>query len=335
MYLLKKKIKEALYRTLAWEPFVRYQRTENLCNKIIVLMYHEIADDHDDIEAWTVVRKNDFVKQMEYLRNHYRIISLEEAIEQKENLSANQKSAAVVTFDDGYAGNKQIVLPLVKEMNIPVTIFVTTGAVKEQKLLWYDRIINAMQREESIDINLSREALGRYEINRTTGADNWREIERLLTALKGLGPVKREEVTDHIVSGLSRTGRNGAYQVAPLSIEEVRELAACPLITIGAHSHCHNILTQLSREEIIHTIQTSKKYLELWINKPVHYFAYPNGDYDDKVVGALRESGFRCGLTTISRPWERTDSYFSVPRVGIGRYDSIEYFKVRIAGGRF
>ena len=310
-------------------------RKRKLRGSIIVLMYHEVAEDDHDIEAWTVVKRSDFVKQMEYIHDTFQVVSLDEAFQEIENDQAIDKPTAVITFDDGYAGNKHIVLPIAKSMNIPLTIFVSTRAVQEQDVYWYDRLILALQGEREINVDLEHISLSRYCVNQSKGSKNWAEIERLLTDLKTLGPSSRERVVSDIIADLRGSTTSDSYAMSPLALTDLHELSDCPLITIGAHSHCHNILTQLSNEEVRKSIQTSKALLESWIKRPVIYFAYPNGNYNDMVVSCLKESGFKCGLTTVSRPWKRGESYFTIPRIGIGRYDSFDYFKTKISGGIF
>jgi peptidoglycan/xylan/chitin deacetylase (PgdA/CDA1 family) len=333
MSQIKQIVKNAVYQTASWEPMLRAHRNRKLRDSIIVLMYHEVAEDDHDIEAWTVVKKSDFVKQMEYIHDTFQVVSLDEAFQQIENVQAIHKPTAVITFDDGYAGNKHIVLPLAKSMKIPVTIFVSTRAVQEQNVYWYDRLIRALQGEKVINVDLEHILLSRYCINRSKGSKNWAEIERLLRDLKTLVPSSRESIVADIITDLRGSTESDPHAMAPLTLSDLHELADCPLITIGAHSHCHNILTQLSKEEITKSIQTSKALLESWIKRPVSYFAYPNGNYNDMVVSSLKESGFKCSLTTVSRPWKRGDSYFTIPRIGIGRYDSLDYFKIKISGG--
>ena len=55
---MKKILKSTVYRILSQKPLLAYARKTKLRHKVVVLMYHEIADDADEIEAWTVVRKN-------------------------------------------------------------------------------------------------------------------------------------------------------------------------------------------------------------------------------------------------------------------------------------
>ena len=88
----------------------------------------------------------------------------------------------MVTFDDGYAGNYRVLLPIVKSMNMPVTVFVATKHIQDQSLYWYDRLINALQGEENISLN--HLLLGKYRINQCKGAENWREIESFYRILR-------------------------------------------------------------------------------------------------------------------------------------------------------
>ena len=119
-------------------------RKKMLRGKVVVLMYHELAEDNDAIEAWTIVRRQDFVRQMEYLKANFEVVSIDEALRAKESVG-RQKPLAVVTFDDGYAGNRRILLPIMKSMGLPVAIFVSTGAVISRELSCYARIITAAQ----------------------------------------------------------------------------------------------------------------------------------------------------------------------------------------------
>jgi peptidoglycan/xylan/chitin deacetylase (PgdA/CDA1 family) len=218
-------------------------------------------------------------------------------------------------------------------MNIPSTIFISTKAVQNQEVYWYDKLINAFQSEKVIEINLNHLSLRNYQINRYRGARNWIEIQRLLADLKKLEPSSRDKIVEDIKRDLNNTSHQKApNNITPLTISDLYELADCSLITIGAHSHNHEILPRLSEDDARESIKKSKELLESWINRSVYFFSYPNGDYSDNVIKILKENGFQCSLTTMSGLWEKGDSLFKIPRLGIGRYDSLENFKVRVSG---
>lgn len=330
--MLRHFAKSAMYQLAAWEPLFGPVRRRRLGGKAVVLMYHELAEDDDDVEAWTVVKRTDFLRQMDYLRSKFEVLSLSQAIARMTQPDGSDRPLAVVTFDDGDRGNRDILLPIVEALDLPATIFVATGQVQDRSPYWFDRLVNALQVDTPVTLSLPSDSSAVYAINETRGAANWIRIQELLSSLKKLEPVKREQVVDDMIKRIEP--REPRYRgIAPLSINDVRELADCPLVTIGAHSHCHNILTQIDRQAAFESAARSKELLESWTGRRVNYFAYPNGDFNDAVVSAVVEAGFEAALSTVPRPWNRGEPLFALPRIGVGRYDSIEVFKLGLVGG--
>jgi peptidoglycan/xylan/chitin deacetylase (PgdA/CDA1 family) len=330
--MIKQWIKKTGYGILSSGLFLAPFRMR-LRGRIAVVMYHDLADDSEEIEAWTVIRTSDFISQMKFLTLNFEVVSLKDAGSafDRNDSGLLKRPMAVVTFDDGYSSYRRILLPILQSLNIPATVFISTRSVQEQTHNWYDRIILALQGNSPVRLNHFR--IGTFEINRSRGADNWREINRLLSTLKQLNPDSRESVVSDLLRELNPPGTKAGDGLQMMTVDDLRELSKSPLITVGAHSHCHNILTQLQDEEVRNSIRTSKSLLESWSGRPVTTFAYPNGNFNDRVVRIVKEEGFDLGVTTESRPWKKGESNLTIPRYGIGRYDSLRYFKARISGG--
>jgi len=64
---------------------------------------------------------------------------MDEAIEILAGRKAGKPNLAVLTFDDGYRNNITYGLPILTKLNIPATIYVSSGHVKSQKPFWFDR----------------------------------------------------------------------------------------------------------------------------------------------------------------------------------------------------
>ena len=80
--------------------------------------------------------------------------------------------------------------------------------------------------------------------------------------------------------------------------DQLRQIAADPLITIAAHSVTHPPdLRALSEDKIQMEVMESKRLLEANLGIPIHYFTYPAGKYDDRVVKAVREAGYLAAIT--------------------------------------
>ena len=134
---------------------------ENGRNRVVVLMYHEVQSDSEPMESWMVVRETDFIAQMEFLKRHFRTICLDDALERMKGSQQITENLALVTFDDGYAGNRNVVLPIVESMNIPVAVFVSTEAVQNQTAYWWDALTMSLRPEATVTQEIDLKSMGR------------------------------------------------------------------------------------------------------------------------------------------------------------------------------
>jgi hypothetical protein len=87
----------------------------------VVLMYHEVLPDHVSLPAWTIVKESEFLWQMTYLKKHFDVIGVDEAIERVSGRMKSTRPFAVVTFDDGYSGTADCVLPIMEDLSHALT----------------------------------------------------------------------------------------------------------------------------------------------------------------------------------------------------------------------
>jgi peptidoglycan/xylan/chitin deacetylase (PgdA/CDA1 family) len=179
---------------------------------------------------------------------------------------------ALITFDDGYANNL-LALPVLRELNVPATVFVSTNHVREQRAYWWDalhrgRIARGGTIEEA-DAEAERLKVLRFDaiegyIREAFGAD----------ALRPVGDVDR-----------------------PLREDELRALAAESLITIGNHTTDHAILPVYDDRQAAEQIRDCQAYLGEILGAPPAVIAYPNGNHDDRIVAIAEQEGLKVGLT--------------------------------------
>jgi len=113
---------------------------------ISVLVFHRIADDRAN--DWTTPTRT-FVKAIGWLKSRFELISLEEA-QRRIRSGANLRPAVAITFDDGYAVNNQMALPLLIEQRIPCTYFVCTQPVVEGTPFTHDQALCHHLRPNSV-----------------------------------------------------------------------------------------------------------------------------------------------------------------------------------------
>lgn len=311
--------------TLAARAIRRIPRTSG-----IVLLYHEVLPDDVTLPAWTIVRETEFLLQMRYLRSHFDVVTMDQAKERVAGRTHAARPFAVVTFDDGYRGNLEIVAPIMESMGLPFLVYVATEAIIENRLYWHDQIINLLNVKEDIQISIERE--GRREVitirKHAAGNSRWLGIQRLLSILKLMSPADREAAVKRITSR-----RSAAPSVlAMLTEEELKLLAGVGSVSIGAHTHRHELLDQLAPEEIIETIRTSNNHILRITGTVPRHFAYPNGNHNQFVSNLVHDSGYETAVTTMRGFWSDKTTMLNIPRLGIGRFTSIGQFMAVTSG---
>ncbi len=107
-----------------------------------------------------------------------------------------------------------------------------------------------------------------------------------------------------------------------LSWEQLKEMAADPLVTISSHSVNHKVMAGLSDAENQFELQESKRILEEHLGMPIRYFTYPEGKYDANVVVAAKAAGYLAALTmndNDERLAGQSESLMEIGRVGQSR----------------
>src|SRR5436309_55668 len=99
--------------------------------RLIILNYHRASG-------------GDLRRHLLYLRRYYRMMHLEEALEElyasvetEKKRGQDRRTPLVLTFDDGYHDNYTHALPLVRELQVPITLFLIPGSIESGDYFWW------------------------------------------------------------------------------------------------------------------------------------------------------------------------------------------------------
>lgn len=294
---------------------------------VTVLCYHTLGPDQGGPDAWTVLRAADFRAHLAMLAEGYEIVSLDQALDNGPGRAGGGRPRAVLTFDDGEAGLFHHLLPLLDEVQVPVLVYVATAQIESGRPYWFDRVMGALG-TGAHQVNVP--GLGMWDVPAAPGTARWAVLGGLLEAMKTVDPVRRDAVTDAILAAHPLPA--GRAPLAPLTRAELDALAASRWVTIGAHSHCHNLLDQLDVTEAAASMARSRDLLRDWTGQVVAHFAWPNGNH----TGALRAQAAALGFATATALggglWRRGADLFALPRVAVGRHDDAARLRLRMIG---
>ena len=103
--------------------------------KVPILLYHHITDEEfSGGNEVSLISPSDFRLHMTAIKINFTPISLRhyyDYIKCTDDSVTLPNNPIIVTFDDGYLSNYEIAYPILKELEIPATIFVVTDTVGE------------------------------------------------------------------------------------------------------------------------------------------------------------------------------------------------------------
>lgn len=270
----------------------------------IILAYHRFVDDRSVYLSKGPVMHHqitEFDKEIAYIRKHYDIISIDEAVSAIKSRRGFARPAVVLTFDDGYLDNYTLAYPVLKKYNVPATIYLTTGLIGTSERTWPDRIELALM-ETSARQFAHPDLFSGSPIPISTKAEKEKVCLDIGQALKPMPYDRRVQILEEVLESLGLNGNGEGMPRMMLNWEEVKEMAANG-ITFGSHSHTHPILSKMPLEEAKEEILISKKILEEHLGAEVEHFAIPNGgkdDFSEELRDYCRGIGFESVATLIA-----------------------------------
>ncbi|MCG5516872.1 MULTISPECIES: polysaccharide deacetylase family protein [unclassified Ectothiorhodospira] len=261
-------------------------------SRLSILIYHRVRPEPDpmlpgDPDAAT------FRWQVQVVSRLFHVLPLAEALKRLQNGTLPPR-AACITFDDGYADNHDVALPLLREQGLPATFFVATGFL-DGGMMFNDRILEAIRRMPSGEVDLEDMGLGTRRID---GLDERKAlIKEVIQSVKYLERGEREDK----VAGLAAQCPQALPDDLMMTTAQLKALDAAGM-EIGGHTHSHPILARLTDDQARAEILQGKETLESILGHPVRLFAYPNGkpgsDYLPQHAAMVRECGFEAAVST-------------------------------------
>lgn len=303
-----------------------------------IVMYHRVIEDaaSDPFRLGMCVRRERFVRQIDYLRRHFSIVGLADAVA---GLAAGRplpQRALSITFDDGYLDNLTVAFPLLKERGLAYSLFVPTGGLDTGETLWWDRVIGAFAGTRRSSLDLAE--VGLAEQSRPVSLSWGRRTDAVTNVLGRIWDLPAEAmmtVVARIEAVLQATPRP-AMRAERLSPAQLRRLHA-EGVEIGAHSIGHPNLALAGSDQTRAEMHGSRAYLEALLQADVPGIAYPGGRMAVDTPHIARNLGFRYGLATRSGRNRPPLNLFELCRVGMPDSPMEDFRRavsVTLGGGR-
>ena len=257
-----------------------------------VLVFHRVLPVPDPLFP-AVMHARQFDAVCGWLARWFNVLALDEAVARLQAGTLPARAASI-TFDDGYADNHHVALPILQRHGLRATFFMATGFL-DGGCMWNDAVIETLRASQLTVLDLSALGLGRHHLGTIEGRRS--AVAALIAQIKYRPVIERVALTEHI----ARLARVALPHDLMLTSPEVKALRQAGM-QIGAHTVSHPILARLTQAQAHQEIAGSKRYLEQLLGERVGLFAYPNGkpgeDYSPTNVELVRHLGFDAAVST-------------------------------------
>jgi peptidoglycan/xylan/chitin deacetylase (PgdA/CDA1 family) len=240
-----------------------------------------------------------------------------------------------LTFDNGYRDLREWVYPILKEAGVPFAVYVPTSFPDRLGELWWLVLEAVIARNNRIGLVIG----GRdRKFDCSTVAEKRSLYDELYWWLRSRATESEMRSIVRSLAAFYHVDIAAFCEELCMSWPELAELASDPLVTIGAHTVNHPILSRISKEAARSEMELSRSVIEAALTvKPAH-LSYPYGDRSsagDREFEIAAEIGFKTAVTT--RPGVLSARHkhcmTALPRISLhGDYQRMRYVRVLLSG---
>ncbi len=270
-------------------------------NPVCIIYMHRVIDRSQSLYPFLLraghLDRDDYERKMRHLAKRYRVISLRKCLDYLREGNSRTRKCFVITFDDGHRDLYRNAFPILREKNIPATVFLVAGLMDSREMTWFDKVEYMILKTEVTQFQVPEVSDRTYLISS--------DDERISIAvevkerLKKLNSGNRDAIVEKMVEVLRVDPNDSEDGYSMLSWKEIVEMGSSGPIDFQSHGMSHPILTNECEENVEYELGKSKEIIEQKLGKRIFAFAYPNGDFNELVKDNLRKIGYSCAVSTI------------------------------------
>jgi len=240
-----------------------------------------------------------------------------------------------LTFDDGYRDTLQWAYPILKDAGVPFAVYVPTSFPDRLGELWWLVLEAVIARNSRIGLLID----GRdRKFDCRTVAEKRALYDELYWWLRRRPTESELRGTIRNLAAFYHVDVAAFCDELCMTWPELAKLAADPLVTIGAHTVNHPMLSKLPKETMRSEMDFSRSVIEAALSFRPDHLSYPFGDRGSagpREFESAAELGFKTAVTT--RPGvlfaEHSQCLTALPRLSLnGDFQRLRYVRVLLSG---
>ena len=245
------------------------------------IVYHYLKNNSLEFPKLKFLHKNNFLKQVKYLKNKNQITSFDD----------KKKNKFFLTFDDGLKEHLWAAKEL-KKLKLSAIFFINSYPLIKKDFLKVHKThlllgkynhkvlhkkLKSFCRINEIQINKNYSRMKKYQIDKAKSKDEVESI-KLKILLNSSSFTNNSLIVDHLFNSFfSKKKQKELFFKFYLNLDEIYMIRNMGM-KIGVHSHSHLLMTSLNKKNLIREIDIFKNYFNK-NNLKTNLFSYPYGFY--------------------------------------------------------
>jgi peptidoglycan/xylan/chitin deacetylase (PgdA/CDA1 family) len=240
-----------------------------------------------------------------------------------------------VTFDDGYRDTLECAYPILKRHDVPFTIYVATSFADRIGELWWLALEAVVAQNQMVGLQID----GRECWFHCPDVHQKRTVyNHIYWWLRGLKSEQELRAAMRDLASRHKVSMRAFCAELCMDWQELSAIAADPLVTVGAHTVNHPILSKIDEAAVRAELENCRAVIEATLGTRPQHLAYPVGDRTSagpREFKIAAELGFKTAVTT--RPGVLYGGHakhlMALPRISLnGEFQRQRYAKVLLSG---
>jgi len=286
-------------------------------SRLLILGYHGIAI--DDEHRWNpplFMLQNCLRERLRIIKKGgYSIVTLREGLYRLFTGNLPPKSVAL-TFDDGNYDFYKQAYPVLKEFDVPVTLYLTTFYSYYNRPVFRPALSYLLWKGQTSTLNLNRLTGRDMRLNLHNPAERAHAFEELIdfTIKNNFSAEEKDALNINLAKELN-VDYDDLLQKRILHIMTPDEVSRIAADGVDVQLHTHRHRTPTVRELFTREIKDNRDSIQSMTGSSPTHFCYPAGVYDDMFIPWLKEMGVESATTCDPHLATRNTHPYFLPRV--------------------
>jgi len=303
----------------------------------MIVALHSVTDQQDparkhSINHFIEISRDNLLKLILDLKKlNARFVSLPEVQQLVHEGFRGDQPLVHLSFDDGYEDNYRIAFPLLREYNIPFSIFVVSDFMgSPSAFLWWYMMDHILMQQLPVQFEKYQFSISETDYKRETKNELFKRFRDVL--LENVDN-DRAYFEDKLPSFCNET----IYMPRIMNWAQLNEMIKSGLCDVGIHTRTHARFRSMDEETQVAEIRHCRQVIKEHTGVDTSYFAYSYGGREDigdhtRLAATMTKAGISLALTTVTGELNENCDPFFLPPVFINNDTTLYSLKTRLSG---